>query len=82
MAEKVFEGVLLPNFNIIFKIIKLSPLVELDVNWTPEGVDRVSLLDEDDFLNSSGGNAFSGAVVAEELVADLAQRISSHCVVS
>ncbi len=43
------------------RIIELSPLQELDVNWTPEGWrEFLGFPDEDDFLKRIRSNTFSG----------------------
>jgi len=59
------------------RIIELSPLQELDVNWTPEGWrEFLGFPDEDGFLNRIRGNTFSGKpLFAEELVADLEKEL-------
>ena len=59
------------------RIIELSPLQELDVNWTPEGWrEFLGFPDEDGFLSRIRGNTFSGKpLFAEELVADLEKEL-------
>jgi len=78
-VEKVSEGDTLASQTLTSssRTIKLSPLQELDVNWTPEGWrEFLGFPDEDDFLNRIRGNTFSGKpLFAEELVADLEKEL-------
>ena len=59
------------------RIIELSPLQELDVNWNPEGWrEFLGFPDEDSFLSRIRGNTFSGKpLFAEELVGDLEKEL-------
>jgi putative transposase len=59
------------------RIIKLSPLQELDLNWNPEGWrEFLGFPDEEDFLIRIRGNTFSGKpLFAQELVADLEKEL-------
>ncbi len=60
-----------------YRSITLSPLQELDLNWSPEGWrEFLGFPDEDDFLSRIRGNTFSGKpLFAEELVADLEKEL-------
>ena len=77
--EKVSEGDTLTSQTLTSssRTIKLSPLQELDLNWSPEGWrEFLGFPDEDGFLNRIRGNTFSGKpLFAEELVADLEKEL-------
>ena len=78
-VEKVSEGDTLTSQTLTSssRTIKLSPLQELDLNWSPEGWrEFLGFPDEDGFLNRIRGNTFSGKpLFAEELVADLEKEL-------
>ncbi len=60
-----------------YRSITLSPLQELDLNWSPEGWrEFLGFPDELDFLSRIRVNTFSGKpLFAEELVADLEKEL-------
>jgi len=78
-VEKVSEGDTFTSQTLTSssRTIKLSPLQELDVNWSPEGWrEFLGFPDEDGFLKRIRNNTFSGRpMFAEELVADLEKEL-------
>ena len=77
--EKVSEGDTLTSQTLTSssRTIKLSPLQELDLNWSPEGWrEFLGFPDEAGFLKRIRNNTFSGRpMFAEELVADLEKEL-------